>query len=82
MEPPGRLSFFWFLLKQNYAYSAMQSLKFTAYNYAIAPLALLLGYGKKQLVYERRGRAQRAIESLFGSPSSTRAKEGSPDVKL
>jgi glycosyltransferase involved in cell wall biosynthesis len=76
MEPPSRFAFFWFLLRQNYAYAAAQTLKFTTYNYAVAPLALLLGYGRKKLVYEWRGKAQRAIQSLFGRPSSTQAKEG------
>jgi glycosyltransferase involved in cell wall biosynthesis len=55
-DPPGRLRFFWSLLRQNYIYGRQQTLQFTAYNYLSALPALIFGYKKRKDFYTWRGR--------------------------
>jgi glycosyltransferase involved in cell wall biosynthesis len=56
IDPPGRLRFFSFLLRQNYACSGLQTWKFTIYNYLTAVPALIIGYKNKDIFYEWRRR--------------------------
>jgi glycosyltransferase involved in cell wall biosynthesis len=63
IDPPGRLRFFSFLLRQNYVYSDLQTWKFTIYNYLSAVPALILGYKNKHLFYEWRRRMLERFES-------------------
>jgi len=80
VEPPGRVLFLWFLLKQNYFYSAIQTWKFTASNYVTSFFALIFGYDKAHLMYEWRDRtiavAERAHRMVFGGRSKQRSAEG------
>jgi glycosyltransferase involved in cell wall biosynthesis len=62
-DPPGRLRFFSFLLRQNYAYSGLQTRKFTIYNYMSAVPALIIGYKHKRIFYEWRLRMLKRFES-------------------
>jgi len=62
-DPPGRLRFFSFLLRQNYAYSSLQTWKFTIYNYLTAVPALIIGYKNKDILYEWHQR----VREWFGS---------------
>jgi glycosyltransferase involved in cell wall biosynthesis len=63
IDPPGRLRFFSFLLRQNYAYSNLQTRKFTIYNYLSAVPALIIGYKNKDIFYEWRQRMLERFES-------------------
>jgi glycosyltransferase involved in cell wall biosynthesis len=80
VEPPGRVLFLWFLLKQNYFYSAIQTWRFTASNYVTSFFALIFGYDKAHLMYEWRDRtiavAERAHRMVFGGRSKQRSAEG------
>ena len=58
---PGRLRYFWFLLRQNYVHACVQSWKYTLFNYATAPVALLLGYSASQSANEK---ALRTLQTL------------------
>jgi glycosyltransferase involved in cell wall biosynthesis len=64
-EPPGRLSFFRFLVWENFTRSHFQTWKFTAYNYVASLSALLFGYEKRHLMYEWRGRTMTNLQSLL-----------------
>jgi glycosyltransferase involved in cell wall biosynthesis len=65
LGPPGRLSFFRFLVWENHAYSQFQSWKFTAYNYIASLSALLFGYKNRDLMYEWRGKTMTTLQSLL-----------------
>jgi glycosyltransferase involved in cell wall biosynthesis len=54
IDPPSRLRFFRFLIRQNFAYSPVQSWKLTTFNYLAAFAALPLGYDKWNEVYKWR----------------------------
>lgn len=64
-DPPGRLGFFSFLLRQNYAYSGLQTRKFIIYNYLSAVPALIIGYRNKRVFYEWRQRMLEKLESAM-----------------
>jgi glycosyltransferase involved in cell wall biosynthesis len=63
IDPPGRLRFFGFLLRQNYAFSSLQTWKFTIYNYLSAVPALFIGYKNNRIFYEWRQRMLQKFES-------------------
>jgi glycosyltransferase involved in cell wall biosynthesis len=65
VKPPGRMEFFWFLVRENHLYSHNQTYKLTAYNYATAALALLFGYKNRNSMYEWRRRGLAVFESMF-----------------
>ena len=66
IDPPGRLSFFSFLLVQNYFYSAQQTWKLTAFNYLTAAAALFFGYEASRALYEWRWRTLKRISPFLG----------------
>lgn len=55
-DPPSRLRFFAFLVRQNYIYSSVQTWKFTAFNYMLTFSALIVGFEKADLMYDWRRR--------------------------
>ena len=65
VDPPGRLRFFSFLLRQNYTYRRLQTRKFTIYNYLTAVPALIIGYKNKHIFYEWRRRMLERFESVL-----------------
>jgi hypothetical protein len=67
IDPPGRLRFFGFLLRQNYAYSNLQTWKFTIYNYLTAVPALIIGYKNKDIFYRWR---QRMLEKFWSTQTT------------
>lgn len=82
IEPPGRLSFFRFLVWENYANRHDQTWKFTAYNYIVSLSALLFGYKYRQLMYEWKERTMKSIQSLVRSFTSADIKSKGPDVRV
>lgn len=78
IRPPGRLRFFWFMVKENQTCGAIQTWKLTTINYLACPLALVFGYKNAQSMYEWRGRMTEAAERLFrrffGAKSSAGSK--------
>jgi glycosyltransferase involved in cell wall biosynthesis len=66
LDPPGRIEFLLFMLRENLTYSPMQTWKLTAMNYLASPLALIFGYRNAKSMYEWRGRLMRATERLYG----------------
>jgi glycosyltransferase involved in cell wall biosynthesis len=62
IRPPGRLRFFFFLLRQNYTYRNLQTWKFTAFNYLYALSALMFGYSRAGQFYKSRGMAMEAMQ--------------------
>jgi glycosyltransferase involved in cell wall biosynthesis len=64
-EPPGRLRFFWFVVRENYTYSLIQTWKLTALNYVTALSALVFGYDKRHQMEEWRCSAVERAERLF-----------------
>jgi hypothetical protein len=64
-DPPGRVRFFWFLIRQNYTYSLQQTWRFTAFNYLSALSALIFGYRGKKWFYEFRGRTIEGLRSVI-----------------
>jgi glycosyltransferase involved in cell wall biosynthesis len=68
IDPPGRLRFFLFLIKQNFAYRYLQTWKLTLFNYVYALSALILGYSRADRFYKSRettmNRMQQAIKRL------------------
>ena len=66
IDPPSRLRFFLFLIRQNHAYSGLQTWRLTTFNYLCALSALLLGYNRAQRFYNWRGRGMETIQRLFG----------------
>jgi glycosyltransferase involved in cell wall biosynthesis len=77
MDPPGRLLFFWFLLRQNNAYSPIQTWKLTAFNYLSAFSALYFGYKKAHLMYAWRGRTMGIVEEGYRRFFRARSKQNS-----
>jgi glycosyltransferase involved in cell wall biosynthesis len=77
-NPPGRLRFFWFTVKENRAYSPIQRWKMTIINYLVSPLALVFGYKGAQSMYKWRARltetAHRLFRRFFGRHSSADSK--------
>jgi len=67
IDPPGRLRFFSFLLRQNYAYSSLQTRKFTIYNYLTAVPALIIGYKNKDIFYRWR---RRMLEKFWSTQTT------------
>ena len=64
IKPPGRLRYFWFLVRQNHTYSSQQTWKFTVFNYVTAFFSLVLGYSKSQEMHEKKGRVVDALRSV------------------
>lgn len=65
IDPPGRLRFFWFLVRENYTFSPLQSWKFTVFNYLAAFSSLLCGYVKAQSLHRGRLKIVAGVQSLF-----------------
>jgi glycosyltransferase involved in cell wall biosynthesis len=63
-DPPGRLRFFQFLLRQN-RNIPNQTWKLAGLNCLASPLALVFGYKNAQSMYKCRGKILEAAESLF-----------------
>ncbi len=78
IKPPGRLRFFWFMVKENQTCGAIQTWKLTTVNYLACPLALVFGYRNAQSMYKWRGRMTETAECLFrrffGAKSSAGSK--------
>jgi glycosyltransferase involved in cell wall biosynthesis len=51
---PGRIRFFWYLLRENYAHAPVQGWKLTAFNYLAAFSALVFGRKNEQRMYQLR----------------------------
>jgi glycosyltransferase involved in cell wall biosynthesis len=64
MEPPWRLRYFWYLLRQNYVHSSLQTWRFTAFNYLIALASLWTGYRSPKVRYALRSRMIERVQSL------------------
>ncbi len=67
VEPPGRLRYFLFLIRQNHARSAAQTWKFTVFNYVSAFCALASGFEGAAKMNEWRERTIRATRALRAS---------------
>jgi glycosyltransferase involved in cell wall biosynthesis len=52
-DTPGRLRYFWFLLRRNYTGAPIQSVRFTMFNYLGAVMAVVLGYGRASSLNQR-----------------------------
>jgi glycosyltransferase involved in cell wall biosynthesis len=65
IDSPGRLRYFWFLIRQNYALGPLQTWKFTAFNYLAACSALLFGYRKAESLHRNRLKVVTAAQSIF-----------------
>jgi glycosyltransferase involved in cell wall biosynthesis len=78
IRSPGRLRFFWFMVKENQTWGLIQDWKVTTINYLACPLALVFGYKNPQAMYKWRGRmmgvAERLYRGVFGGHSSNRSK--------
>jgi glycosyltransferase involved in cell wall biosynthesis len=72
IQPPGRLRFFFFLLRQNYTYRDLQTRKFTAFNYFYALSALILGYSRAGQYYKTRGMVMGAMQRTMNTFLRTR----------
>jgi glycosyltransferase involved in cell wall biosynthesis len=75
IEPPGRLKYFRFVVRENYINSRNQTWKFTVFNYIVSPLVLLFGYRKRNLVEEWQGRFIRNLQALLSRFFATREKD-------
>jgi len=64
INPPGRVRYFWFLIRENHTYSSVQTWKFTLFNYVTAFFALALGYEKSRVMHEGKGRALAALRQV------------------
>jgi glycosyltransferase involved in cell wall biosynthesis len=76
-EPPGRLRFFWFLVRENHVYGPVQTWKLTTINFVASPLALIFGYQKADSMYKWRGRIREAAERVFRKFFGARLSRGS-----
>ncbi len=65
VDPPSRGRFFWFLVRQNYLYSPLQTWKFTLLNYLLAVRALATGYHGAASIYGQRSKAVERLQTLF-----------------
>ncbi len=65
IEPPGRVRFFWFLLRQNYTYRSRQTWRFSVFNYLAAFVSLSLGYRNRKIVQAWGAKVVRSIQSLI-----------------
>jgi hypothetical protein len=59
--PPARLHYFVFLLRQNYAFSPLQSWSKTVVKYLAALAALAFGYRRMRTLYARYGKHLSAL---------------------
>ncbi len=66
MEPPGRLRYFWYLMRQNTVHSALQTWRFTAFNYLVALASLWTGYRSPKTLYALRSRMIESLKALMG----------------
>lgn len=64
LEAPGRLRYLRFVALENRLNRPLENWKLTAYNYLTLSFALLLGYEKRQQMYEWRGRMLAFFQSL------------------
>jgi glycosyltransferase involved in cell wall biosynthesis len=73
ITPPGRLRFFWFLVKENYVCSPIQTWKYTAFRYLAAFSVLVFGFQNPDQMERRRDRtlesAKRFLRKVFGGRS-------------
>lgn len=65
IKPPGRLRYFWFILRENYARSPGQRWKVTAVNYVTSLLALVLGYKRAYVMQEWRADTMNILYRLY-----------------
>jgi glycosyltransferase involved in cell wall biosynthesis len=65
IKPPGRLRFFWFVVRENSAYSPRQTWKLTAIHYVTAFSALVFGYDNWRQMGEWRYRVVAKIARMF-----------------
>jgi glycosyltransferase involved in cell wall biosynthesis len=65
-ETPGRLRYFRFLVRKNYAFGPIQRRFYTAAKYIVALAALLVGYKKYALVHAWCGKALNSFRSVAG----------------
>lgn len=64
IEPPGRVSLFWFLIRQNHAFRPLQTWKFTLFNYLMAFASLGLGYRSTKSAQAWRTKMAENIQSV------------------
>jgi len=65
VEPPGRMRLLWFLLRENYMHRALQTWRFTLFNYLVAFASLGLGYRDPKSVQAWRTKRIENIQSLI-----------------
>jgi hypothetical protein len=65
IEPPGRLSFFWWRVRRNRTDSIRQTWRFTFFNYLTASFALIFGYTKADVMYEWRTRTLETTKRIY-----------------
>jgi hypothetical protein len=65
-EPPSRIRYFAFLLRQNYANGPTQGWRLTTVKYVAPLVALLLGFKKSRLVHGWCGKALNALRPAAG----------------
>jgi len=66
INPPGRLRFFWWLVKRNHTDSVRQTWRFTFLNYLTAVPALFFGYANRDLIYRWRFKILDASKHVYG----------------
>lgn len=65
IEPPGRLHFFWWLIRRNFTDSVSQTWRFTFFNYVTAVAALIFGYSNREFMYRWRLKVLRGTERAY-----------------
>ena len=65
IEPPSRLSFFWWRVRRNHADRPGQTWRFTLFNYLTASLALIFGYKKADSVDEWQARTLKTTKRIY-----------------
>jgi glycosyltransferase involved in cell wall biosynthesis len=66
IEPPGRVRFFWFLLRQNYTHRSLQTWRLMLLNCVAAFASLGFGYRKRKTVQAWQARMIETMQSLIG----------------
>jgi glycosyltransferase involved in cell wall biosynthesis len=77
-DPPGRFSFFLFLLRENYNRMYLRTWKFTIFNYLTAFSALVFGYDRARMhdwQLKTLAITQRWFRKILGARTATGSKE-------
>ena len=65
IQPPGRIRFFWWKVRKNHIDSALQTWRFTSFNYLTAFFALFFGYTKAELMDRWQNRIMETTKHLY-----------------